>query len=196
MRLGRRTGLALASAAVLVGAVTAATTTTTPASAASGNQWCNTDGYCTNAWSGGPFVKSFSYSARNNDFDWVGNYSACNGGITTSTCPGHGIPAGYGIGAIKFTGSGSWVGQCIGDAYNDSGHADSSLDPCPGGGNGNGGWGTNFVYLAYPGNTCGSGYALLYNIRWNGYLRIPDNNGSTIYLNNSVGSCIHLLPYN
>src|SRR6266849_8936275 len=81
--------IALSSFAVITG-------TATPALAVNGGQWCDTGGYCPNAWDGGPFVKSESYPARNNDFAWVLNLRECNGGITTSTCPGHGIPAGLG----------------------------------------------------------------------------------------------------
>lgn len=160
------------------------------AHAGTGNQYCDSNGVCPNAWNGGPFVKGEYYPATNNDFTFVGNYSLCNGGITTSTCPGHGVAAGQGIGAFEFTGGGSWNGMCIGDAYNQQGRADSSLDPCPGGGNGNGGWGVNFVYDVD--NTCGGGQVILYDIHWNGYLRYPDSAGSTVYLNNSTGACLRL----
>jgi hypothetical protein len=155
----------------------------------SGNQWCNSVGYCFNAWNGGPFIRSYGYGSTitHNDFSWVPNYSECNGGITTSTCPGHGVPAGQGIGGIQYTGGGSWNGQCVGDAYNDPGRADTSLDPC------GSGWGTNYVYDVS--NNCGSGWVILYDIHWNGLIYIPDSNGGVIYQNNSGGSCIHLLPY-
>ena len=186
MKLGRKVTLAFSAVALLAGAMTAAAATS--AYAGSGNQWCNDQCHTVNAWNGGPFVKSYQYPAVNNDFTWVNNDTYCGNGVTTSTCPGHGIPAGYFIGGLKFTGSGAWVGHCVGDESNDPNQADTSLDVC------NTGWGVNFVYLSGNGNTCGPGKVVLYNIHWNGYLRIPDSNGSKIFLNNAAGSCIHLLP--
>jgi hypothetical protein len=177
----------LAGLLIAVTAIVTGVSMTTPAHANTGNQWCNSGGFCLNAWSGGPWVKNYYYggTVTNNDFDWAPNYGECNGGRTTSTCPGHGIPAGQGIGEIKFTGNGAWAGHYIGDAYNDSSHADASLDPWNG-------WGTNFVYVTS--NSCGSGWVLLYNIRWNGFIDIPSGNpGTTIYLNNQTAACIHLL---
>jgi hypothetical protein len=178
--------IALCTLGMLGGVFSAA-----PAMAGTGNQICTIGyAYCTNAWNGGPFIKSYSYSAVNNDFTWVVNINECNGGITTSTCPGHGIGAGQGIGALKFTGSGAWVGRCIGDAYNDSGRADSSLDACPSGSN-NGGWGVNMVWVTQ--NTC-SPYILLYDIHWNGYIYVHETAGQTVYLNNANGTCMKVLP--
>lgn len=178
-------GLLIAATAVLGGVAL-----TTPAYAGSGNQICNQNSYCLNAWNGGPYVKSEIFGAVNNDFTLVST-GACNGGITTSTCPGHGIAAGQGIVGLKFTGSGGWVGRCIGDASNDPNLADSSLDTCPTGTT-SGGYGTNIVWDTH--NTCGSGYVILYDIHWNGYIRVADNNGSTVYLNNSSGSCLQVRP--
>jgi hypothetical protein len=175
-----------------VGAAAPAVMSTAPANANSGNQWCDDAGVCPNAWSGGPFVKSYGYPAVNNDFTWINNYNMCNGGYTTSTCPGHGVPAGWPIGALKYTGSGSWVGHCIGDAYNDQNNASSSLDQCPSGSD-NGGWGVNFVSF---GSNCGSAGGVFYDIHWNGLLKWSgDGNGATVYLNNTIGYCLRALPY-
>lgn len=194
MRLRNKIGAALA--AVISFATLSLAVATTPAYAGTGNQICNSSAECLNAWNGGPFVKSYGYSPSivNNDFTFVNNINECNGGITTSTCPGHGIAAGQGIGALKFTGSGPWVGRCIGDAYNDQNNASSSLDACPGGANGNGGWGVNVVWVTH--NTCAGSDVIIYDIHWNGYIRWPNGtqNGQTVYLNNVGGFCMHVLP--
>lgn len=185
----------LATLTILFGLAGLAAGAATSAYAGTGNQWCNDPGYCPNAWNGGPFVKSYGYPAANNDFTVIGSYGECNNGFTTSTCPGSPIPAGLPIVAFEYTNGGRWAGQCIGDAYNNSGRADSSLDPCPGGSNGNGGWGVNFVQH-YQGGGCGTGTDLFYNIHWGGYLRWDPSgsNGATVYLNNSTGWCLRALP--
>ena len=190
MKLRRKAAMLLSAAAVLLGVGVASGM---PAYAGTGNQWLSTTAHTINAWDGGPFIKSYQYPAVNNDFTWVNNDSACNGGRTTSTCPGHGVPSGLAIGSLKFTGSGAWVGRCVGDESNDPNQADTSLDDCPTPGVDNGGYGTNFVYYPPGTNTCNS-QLILYNIHWNGFLRIPDSNGAKIFLNNSTASCIHLQP--
>jgi len=180
-------------AAALITAGLAVSLGASAAQAGTGNQWCNTGGICFNAWNGGPYVKSYYYGQpqSNNDFTWVVNTNSCNGGRTTSTCPGHGVPAGQGIGGIKFTGNTGWAGRCIGDASNDPNLANSSLDTCPGGSNGNGGYGTNFAYVTS--NSCGAGWVILYNFHWDGWINIPNTPAQTIYLNNQQASCVHLL---
>lgn len=191
MRLRNKIGTALLAAVSVLGAVTAVTAA--PASAnGTGQQWCDDAGVCPNAWGGGPFVKTQGYPAQNNDFTWINNYNMCNGGITTSTCPGHGVPAGWPIGALKFTGGGAWNGHCIGDAYNDQNNASSSLDVCPSGGS-NGGWGVNLVSF---GSNCGTNRGgVFYDIHWDGLIKwTGDGNGITVYLNNSIGYCLRALP--
>lgn len=169
------------------------------AEAASGNQWCDTLGYCLNAWSGGPFVKSYGYSSNGNDdnaFTIVGT-TYCNGGYTTSTCPGDGIPSGWPIVEIEYTGGGSWNGRYIGDAYNESNRADSSLDVYNG-------YGTIFVQITY--TPCGVNqgtWDVFADTHWSGveggirYLawtqNSNDGNGFTVYLNNVLGQCIRPL---
>ena|GEM_PF-5862277 len=50
------------------------------------------------------------------------------------------INTGSGNVAIEDTGPNAWSGKCVGDAYNSATDYYTSLDPCPGGSNGNGGW--------------------------------------------------------
>jgi hypothetical protein len=88
-------------------------------------------------------------------------------------------------------GSGTWNGYCVGDAYNESGDARVSLDPC--GNNGQGaGWGTQFEWIQGNGsNGCPSGYSAFYNRHWGGYLGPQQSgvNGSPFYLNKSGKVC-------
>jgi len=163
------------------------------AHAGTGNQWCDDQGYCLNAWGGGPFIKSDGYPAANNDFSVIPDASLCNGGFTTATCPSGFGRAGYPIVQFEYTNGGSWAGRCIGDAYNLSGRADTSLDTCGGGSNGTGGWGVNFIQGT--GNGCIPGKAVFLNIHWlPGYISVADNNGTPVYLNNSTGDYFSALP--
>jgi hypothetical protein len=151
------------------------------ASAASGQQYCyipqgeSGPHACLNSWGGGPWVNvSTDDNTQNNDFTLVFN---ANGNAV-----------------IKDTGGNKWSGNCIGDAYNETGQADTSLDPC--GNNGQGaGWGTQFE--AIYGGACGQGEVSFYNIHWSGidghpaYLGPPSGwgNGSHFYLNKPEQVC-------
>jgi hypothetical protein len=141
-----------------------------------GEQWCtNNDSVCPNAWGGGPFVNAYIYgpdtSDNNGEFDLMYNDAT-------------------GYYELVFMGNSNWSGTCIGDAYNNSGRADVSLDPC-GTASGNQGWGTN---LAIGTSGCPSGDAWFYDYRWNGYLGPKDNpaNGSPFYLNKPSPYCFQL----
>lgn len=120
---------------------------------------------CLNAWNGGPWVNDYT----------GGNPAAVGNNYFNDLCiTGHPCP-------IQFTGGGAWNGYCIGDAYNDPGHADASLDPC------GSGWGTNFNEIS-----CGGGIGVeFYNLHWKGYLGPPDGavNGSHWYLNKPTPYC-------
>jgi len=121
---------------------------------------------CLNAWSGGPYVNVYT-----------------GGPETTDTHADFAVFAnpGTGYAEIGFTGTGSWSGECIGDASNNSGDADVSLDSC-GSSSGGQGWGTNFTWGT---DGCPSGEAWFKDVHWNGYLGPPDGyvNGSHFYLN-------------
>lgn len=143
---------------------------TPEASALSGYQYCvyNTAGgaMCLNAWGGGPwvYVETTSDSRiQNNRFQI--RYEN-NGNVE-----------------LQFVGGGTWNGKCIGDAYNNSGDARTSLDPCGDISNGNGsGWGTQFQLQPI----CGTGDYAFFNWRWRGYLGPTSPtaaNGSNFYLN-------------
>ena len=130
-------------------------------------QWCwDSTGYgswvCLNAWNGGPWVNvSTNAHTRNNDFTIIQN------------------SAGYY--ELEDTGGNNYSGECIGDAYNESGQADTSLDQCGNTGGGQG-WGTNFELVT---SGCSAGSVAFYNVHWHGYLGPPDGwaNGSHFYLN-------------
>ena len=91
---------------------------------------------------------------------------------------------------IMFVGSGSWFGRCIGDASNNSGLADVSLDACARPGQ-TAGWGTQFTWGT---SGCPSGTVWFHNNHWNGYLGPIDNavNGSHWYLNKPSKVCLDI----
>jgi hypothetical protein len=130
---------------------------------------------CLNAWGGGPFVNAYTGGTpnSNDDFDILGPQP--NGNVVIAFLPG----------------SGAWNGYCVGDAYNESGDARVSLDPC--GDNGQGaGWGTQFEWIQGNGsNGCPSGYSAFYNRHWGGYLGPQQSgvNGSPFYLNKGGKVC-------
>jgi hypothetical protein len=134
---------------------------------------------CLNAWGGGPWVKAYTggpNGTENNYFEAVQETD--------------------GYWYIAYTGNPTspWYGYCIGDAYNKSGNADTSLDPC------GTGWGTNFRLVHGPGyNGCPTGnYYAFENIHWPGWLGPIGNptggwtNGSVFYLNKPQEFCFGL----
>jgi hypothetical protein len=143
-------------------------------------EWCTTTGgtACLNAWGGGPWVNDYTggFESRDSNQDFVLSavYNA-NGDAT-------------GIYQLGFVGSGSWAGRCIGDAYNDSGYADVSLDGCGNGTGGGSGWGTNFTVGT---SGCPAGEEWFHNNHWNGYLGPVGGavNGSHFYLNKPTPYC-------
>ena len=145
--------------------------------AAGADGFCGDDGYqCLNAWGGGPWVKVYTGGANsvNNNF-----------GVQTWTgLPGNPVQ-------IDFEGTGSGTGQgwqfdCVGDAYNETGKADTSLDPCGLDGGAAAGWGTLFNE-----SSCGNGGYEFYNLHWKAYLAPPSHavNGSEWYLNTKAAYC-------
>jgi hypothetical protein len=152
------------------------------ASAASGKQYClipqgeSGPHACLNSWGGGPWVNvSTNDNTQNNDFTVVFNTSNENV-------------------VIEDTGGNAWSGHCIGDAKNETGQADTSLDAC--GNNGQGaGWGTQFEYIT--GGACGEGEVSFYNLHWHDYLGPPSGwvNGSPFYLNKPTQQCFLISNY-
>jgi hypothetical protein len=133
---------------------------------------------CVNAWGGGPWVDEYTggpeLSDTHQDFTVIDE----NGSQSDSS-------------EIMFYGSGSWNGECIGDAYNNSGYADTSLDPCALPGQ-SAGWGTQMTWGT---SGCPSGEAWFHDNHWNGYLA-PANggvNGSHWYLNDQTKTCLYLV---
>ena len=145
-------------------------------------EWCETTAgiACPNAWSGGPWVNDSTTgfeSGDNHQNFFLSGVDNANGNFT-------------GTYQLVFAGSGSWAGQCIGDAYNNSGDADTSLDGCGNGTNGGSGWGTNFTVGT---SGCPTGYMWFHNNHWNGYLGPPAGavNGSHFYLNKPTPYCFN-----
>jgi hypothetical protein len=146
-------------------------------------EWCeNTAGTaCPNAWSGGPWVNDSTTgfeSGDNHQNFFLSGIDNANGNAT-------------GTYQLVFAGSGSWAGQCIGDAYNNSGNADTSLDGCGNGTGGGSGWGTNFTVGT---SGCPAGEMWFHNNHWNGYLGPPAGavNGSHFYLNKPTPYCFNV----
>jgi hypothetical protein len=142
----------------------------------SNTQWCGPND-CLNAWGGGPWVDAFTGGPETGDTHQDFTVIDENGDQNTAE--------------IMYTGSGSWSGECIGDAYNNSGYADTSLDPCglPGQ---NAGWGTQMTWGT---SGCPSGEAWFHDNHWNGYLA-PANtggNGRNFYLNDQSKVCFALV---
>jgi hypothetical protein len=130
---------------------------------------------CLNAWGGGPWVNVSTSGDENGDTHQHFMVIDENGDQN-------------GTAEIMFTGSGSWNGECIGDAYNNSGYADTSLDPCARPGQ-SAGWGTQMTWGT---SGCPSGTAWFHDGHWNGYLA-PANgavNGSHWYLNDQTKTCL------
>jgi hypothetical protein len=128
---------------------------------------------CLNAWGGGPYVNVYTggdeTADTNQHFMVIDENGNQNG------------PA-----EIMFTGHGSWFGQCIGDASNNQGLADTSLDACAGLGQ-NAGWGTQMTWGT---SGCPSGTAWFHDNHWNGYLAPGNGNGSHWYLNDQTKTCL------
>jgi hypothetical protein len=145
-------------------------------------EWCATTGgtACLNAWGGGPWVDDSTTgfeSGDNHQNFFLSGVDNANGNATGN----------YQLG---FAGSGSWAGQCIGDAYNNSGDADVSLDGCGNGTGGGSGWGTNFTVGT---SGCPAGEMWFHNNHWNGYLGPGGSaNGSHFYLNKPTPYCFNV----
>jgi hypothetical protein len=142
-------------------------------------QWCgpNSGNDCPNAWGGGPWVNVSTSGPETGDTNQHFMVIDENGNQNS--------------GEIVFTGSSSWGGECIGDAYNNSGYADTSLDACARPGQ-SAGWGTQMTWGT---SGCPSGTAWFHDNHWNGYLA-PANgavNGSHFYLNDQSKTCFALV---
>jgi hypothetical protein len=142
-------------------------------------QWCSGND-CPNAWGGGPWVNVYTGGPEtgdtNQDF-FLADDDNANDNAT-------------GYYQIIYAGSSSWAGECIGDAYNNSGYADTSLDPC-GSASGGAGWGT---IMTVGTSGCPSGEAWFHDNHWNGYLAPANDagNGSHFYLNDQSKVCFNV----
>ena len=145
-------------------------------------EWCaTTDGTaCLNAWGGGPWVddSTTGFESGDNHQNFVlSGVDNANGNAT-------------GYYQLEFGGSGSWAGQCVGDAYNNSADADTSLDGCGNGTGGGSGWGTNMTMGT---SGCPAGEVWFHDNHWNGYLGPGGSaNGSHFYLNKPTPYCFNV----
>ncbi len=144
-----------------------------------GTQYCgpNFGNDCLNAWNGGPWVNV--YTGGDELRDTHQNFMVIDENGDRN-----------GTAEIMYTGSGSWNGECIGDAYNNSGYADTSLDPCARPGQ-SAGWGTQMTWGT---SGCPSGTVWFHDGHWNGYLAPANNavNGSHWYLNDQTKTCLDI----
>jgi hypothetical protein len=143
-------------------------------------QWCDPNGgtACLNAWSGGPWINDYTGGPETTDINQEMLLINVNGNTD-----------GSGNYQIAFVGNDSWKNQCIGDANNNPGSADTSLDPCalPAFGQA-AGWGTQMTVGT---SGCPSGEAWFHDNHWNGYLGPVGGatNGSHFYLNKPTPYC-------
>ena len=184
-RIGALAGtILLPISAVLATGIPEASAGIRPAAAPSGNQFCyynnGTGWVCPNAWGGGPWVNlSTNNNTQNNDFTII--YES------------------DGYVELQDTGDNAWSGKCIGDAYNESGDAEASLDPC-GGGGASAGWGTQFILdpmcvANIGGGTLALGYGFESSHWPNGWLGPAGSaNGSHFYLNKPSEYCYAASP--
>jgi hypothetical protein len=144
-----------------------------------GQQWCDTNGgtACLNAWGGGPWIYDSTSGPETGDTNQDMFVINENGNTN-----------GSGNVQIEFAGTSSWGGECIGDAYNNSGYADTSLDACADSYFGTtAGWGTQMTMGT---SGCPSGEAWFHDNHWNGYLAPgAGGNGSKFYLNDQTKVC-------
>jgi hypothetical protein len=130
-------------------------------------QYC-TDGYCLNAWNGGPYVNTYTSGVANNDFLAFLNSDT-------------------GYENIEYTGNGTYSDECVSDYGNSSGDARAGLDGyCQAD---QIAWGANFQL-----ESCGNGEDAFYNVHWGGWLgpaSLGDDAG--FYLNKPTEYCFTVL---
>jgi hypothetical protein len=162
----KRIALILAAALLPMGVVLAIGVPA--AQAQSGYTYCGEiTTVCINAWGGGPWVKVYNGDdAVNDDFTGIVNGSYIQ---------------------LEDTDGGAWNNTCIGDAYNESGYADTSLDPCSS--SSGAGWGT--LMTAYGASVCGGSDLVAFKDKhWGGWLSPSGfSNGDLFYLNTSQPYC-------
>ena len=142
-------------------------------------QYCDYNTHCLNAWGGGPWVNDYTGGTETGD-----NHQDF---VLADVDNSAGQATGYYH--LIFAGSGSWADQCVGDAYNNPGYADTSLDGCGNATGGGTGWGTN-MEVGYSG--CPDGELWIYDVHWNGYLAGDGANGSHFYLNDQSPVCFNV----
>jgi hypothetical protein len=151
---------------------------------------------CLNAWNGGPYVKTYTTPASNENFvvETINGRCVPNSPYTTNNCPLSGTPSGYLIVQVTYGGN-----QCVGDLNGESGDAvASAFDGCNSTGSGYGGaYGTVFILNpdGCPGNT-----QQLVSIHWSSSwsskygLGFSGGNGTQVYLNVYGPTCIGDAP--
>jgi hypothetical protein len=137
-----------------------------------GDQFC-TNGFCLNAWSGGPYVNEYQYEQN----------GVANSEFTI-------VQHGNGTVGIQFTGDTyPYENDCISDYGNNQFDARAGLNGnCA---NGQIAWGANFYLQSCPGGL------QFENVHWkNGYLSPSDRgNGTPFYLNSPTPACFIDYPF-
>lgn len=131
------------------------------------NQYC-TNGYCLNAWNGGPYVNAYTSGVANNNF--LAFYNSYTGYYN-----------------IEYTGNGPYSDECVSDYGNSSGDARAGLtgycqaDQIA--------WGANFQRYS-----CGDGEYAFKNVHWGGWLGPQSSSdGAGFYLNKPTQWCFTVL---
>lgn len=155
---------------------------------------CGPGGLCLNAWNGGPYVKTYTTPASNENFEFEGVDRCGTSFVTTANCPIPGVPAGLLVG--QFT----YGSHCVGDLDGLSGNATASVsDTCnstvyPGTG---GSYGT--IFVLNPGNGCPNGYGAYVSAHWTSYWSgepsglgwtHSSGNGQQVYINQTPDICL------
>lgn len=156
--------------------------------------WNGSPLFCLNDWSGSGSIASYQYgSAQNNNFYYQPVYGRCVAGSdrTTTGCPFPGVGAGHLIFQVVYANN----GQCMGTVTGGGNAGVGVLTGCNNVNTGYGG-GVGTIYANSLGG-CPSGTAGWYNSYWSNAdgspqaVRIRDNNGDSVYVNQGLnGSCV------
>lgn len=170
----------------------------TPSAHAQSTQICDSASECLNAWSGGPYVKTYSPNVSNDNFGEQAVAGRCRAGsaLTTAGCPFANVPAGLPIIQVRYDNASN---ECVGDLNGSSGDAHAAVNTgCNNTVTGSGGgYGTLFI-VNTSSSGCPSGNLFVnvhWSSNWNSQVGNLDYNGSgngqQWWLNtNNRGDCL------
>jgi hypothetical protein len=131
-------------------------------------QYCDSGGYCMNAWNEGPYISAYTETHVNNNFSAFKNRD--------------------GYETIEYLGPGPYQHQCIGDYGNNPNDAHAALYGfCD---SGQIAWGANFTVVG-----CGNNTYAFKDVHWKGGYLTPNSNsdGSPFFLNSATPTCYRVL---